>query len=398
MGSVLPAQSGRQGGRPPGKIDALLDERLQGVEWGEYRLGDLFEINPTKWYRLTIEEILCENGSVPVVSNSSTGNGVMGFSNLEANNIGNSISCSDTTLGADTMYYQKDDFIGYQHIQHFVPKFTPFNRSIAFMIISATRVATSNAGYDYAHKFNRDEMNKTMIHLPTKDGKIDFDFMESFIRELEEERIRELAAYLKVSGLDNYELSSSESKALADYPSLEFKKFPVTDVFDIKNTANILSSEIVDNSGTTPYLCASTENNAVSSYITYDNKYLEEGNCIFIGGKTFVVSYQEKDFFSNDSHNLALYLKNGDRTKLTQLYLATCVFKSLSHKYSWGNSVSKAKINSDLISLPAKDGKPDFSTMATLISAVQKLVIKNVALYADRKIEATKTVVAGNGE
>ncbi|QQF70297.1 hypothetical protein JFL59_08835 [Histophilus somni] len=50
--------------------------------------------------------------------------------------------------------------------------------------------------------------------LPTKDGKIDFEFMESFISELEEERISELSAYLTVSGLDNYELSSEEKEAL----------------------------------------------------------------------------------------------------------------------------------------------------------------------------------------
>lgn len=36
---------------------------------------------------------------------------------------------------------------------------------------------------------------------------------------------------------------------------------------------------------------------------------MDKGNCIFIGGKTFVVTYQEKDFFSNDSHNLTLRLK-----------------------------------------------------------------------------------------
>lgn len=42
--------------------------------------------------------------------------------------------------------------------------------------------------------------------------------------------------------------------------------------------------------------------------------------------------------------------------------------------------------------LPTKDGKPDYDAMAALISAVQKLVIKDVVLYADRKIEKTKDV------
>ena len=218
--------------------------------------------------------------------------------------------------------------------------------------------------------------------------------MEAFVAELEAERVAELSAYLTVSGFDNYELSDAELTALREYPNLEFDEFDILDVFTVKNTSNLLSSDIVENSGKTPYLCASSENNGVSSYIEYNKDYLEEGNCIFIGGKTFVVSYQENDFFSNDSHNLALYLNDSNkRTKLNQLYIATCVFKSLSHKYSWGNSVSKSKIKCDKISLPTKNGKPDFEMMETFISAIQKLVIRNVVDYSDRKIKATKMVI-----
>lgn len=39
---------------------------------------------------------------------------------------------------------------------------------------------------------------------------IDFDFMESFIAKLEAERTAKLSAYLKLVGLDNYELSAKE--------------------------------------------------------------------------------------------------------------------------------------------------------------------------------------------
>ena len=247
----------------------------------------------------------------------------------------------------------------------------------------------------------------TTINLPINaKNKIDFEFMESFIAELEAERVAELeaervaelSAYLKVSGLDNYELSVEEQNALQEYETLDFSEFDITEIFEIKNTSNILSTQIKENSGNTPYLCASSENNGVSSYITYDKRYLEKGNCIFIGGKTFVVSYQENDFFSNDSHNLALYLRNCDKSKLKHFYIATCLFKSLSHKYSWGNSISKTKIKNDKISLPIKDGKPNYDVMELLISAVQKLVIKDVVKYSDAKISATKQVIQEKGE
>ena len=192
-------------------------------------------------------------------------------------------------------------------------------------------------------------------------------------------------------------MSKCESEALAHFNELKWKEFNLIDIFDVKNTHNILSNEIKKDSGNVPYLCASSVNNGVSSYISYKEELVEKGNCIFIGGKTFVVSYQEKDFFSNDSHNLALYVKDLQPTKLNQLYLATCVYKGLSHKYTWGDSISGAKIKSDKIMLPiASDGSPDYSFMETFISAVQKLVIKDVVLYADKKIAATKQAVHKN--
>ena len=75
--------------------------------------------------------------------------------------------------------------------------------------------------------------------------------------------------------------------------------------------------------------------------------------------------------------------ENIKRTKLNQLFLTTCINKSLSHKYSWGDSISNTKIKKDKVSLPVKDGKPDYVTMENVISAIHKLVIKDVVLYVE---------------
>ena len=172
----------------------LDDFEKDKIEWGQYKLGDLFKINPTKYYRLLNEEIISENGTVTLISNSSTDNGVMGFSNLEANNEGNTITCSDTTLGAETMFYQKNDFIGYSHIQHLVPKSEPFNKAIASVIITASRVSTSKQ-YDYGNKFNREAMNKTKIQLPTQNDRPNYEFMETFISAIQKLVIKDVVLY-----------------------------------------------------------------------------------------------------------------------------------------------------------------------------------------------------------
>lgn len=232
---------------------------------------------------------------------------------------------------------------------------------------------------------------ESIVDLPIKNDAIDFEFIKSFNNELEALRIEELETYLTVTGLKDYILSEEEEKILKKYSTFKYEYFNIVDIFKIKNTSNILSSDIIKGSGTTPYLCASSENNAVSSYISYNDKYLDEGNCIFIGGKTFVVTYQENDFYSNDSHNLALYLKNENfRNKFVQLFMATCVNKSLSFQYSWGDSISGTKIKKDKIYLPVVDEEVDYNSMKILITAVQKLVIKELVKYTDNKINSTK--------
>ena len=363
---------------------------MQAVKWGEYTLGDFFEIENTLSFNT---DKLVPGNDYDYITRTSLNQGILrstGFVNKE--NINPAGTWSLGLLQMDFFYRKKPWYAG-QFVRKIIPKIEIKEAAILFFTTLLNKQKPrllSVLVRDVDKTFI-----STKIQLPIKDGKIDFDFMESFVAELEAQRVAELSAYLTVSGFDNYELSDSELDALQEYPELEFDEFDITDIFTIKNTSNILSCDIVENSGDTPYLCASAENNSVSSYIKYDDKYLEEGNCIFIGGKTFVVSYQEKDFYSNDSHNLALYLNNDDfRTKLNQLYIATCVFKSLSHKYSWGNSVSKAKIKNDKISLPVKNGAPNYEIMNTFISAIQKLVIKDVVIYSDQKIAATKKVIS----
>ncbi len=46
--------------------------------------------------------------------------------------------------------------------------------------------------------------------------------------------------------------------------------------------------------------------------------------------------------------------------------------------------------------LPTNDGKPDYETMERFISAIQKLVIKNVVQFTDRKLDTYKSIVPKN--
>ena len=311
----------------------------------------------------------------------------MGFSELKALNKGNTITCSDTTLGADTMYYQAIDFIGYSHIQHLVPKFSPFNKAIASIIISACRVSTSKK-YDYGNKFNREAMKNTTIHLPiTTSGEIDFEFMESFIAELEAERVAELSAYLTVSGLDNYELSSEEENALKNYQFLKWDTYNLEKLFGKSTRGKRLKGD--DRiAGTLPFVTAGEASEGISAYISNDVEVFEKNTTtIDMFGSAKYRNYK----YGADDH-VAVVHTEAVPMKAAIFVTSACHKAAHTGKFDYGHNFYAKDADALDIQLPTKDGKPDYDTMAALISAVQKLVIKDVVLYADRKIEKAKTI------
>lgn len=161
------------------------------------------------------------------------------------------------------------------------------------------------------------------------------------------------------------------------------------------NTHNILKTDVVFNSGPTPYVTAGEGNNSVVSYIEYDKDLIENGNAIMIGGKTMVITYQPFDFFSNDSHNLVLHLKSKtDVTENENLFFVTTLYKSLSHKYHWGDSISRAKIRNDEVKLPVTpDGNIDYASINLLINALKKRVISNVKDFIRKEHDAYQCVI-----
>lgn len=156
-------------------------------------------------------------------------------------------------------------------------------------------------------------------------------------------------------------------------------------MFDVANTHCVLGSWVVNRPGDTPYVTASAVNNSVVGYVDFNPNQKERGNVIMIGGKTFVVTYQSKNFFSNDSHNLTLRLKDESaRKEGVYLFLVAVVKRCMGSKYSWGNSISFDKIQSDEIILPvASPGSttPDFAFMEKYIRALEAERIRALETY-----------------
>lgn len=367
---------------------------LQSVEWGDFRLGDLFEIKPTKYYKLKNEEIISNNGNTPLISNSSTDNGVMGFSNLEGNNNGNALTCSDTTVGAETMYYQENNFIGYSHIQHLIPLFETFNMGVASMIISSSRVATSNK-YDYGNKFNREEIKKTKIKLPSKEGKIDFEFIKNFMIEIEKDCMMDLEEHLTATELKDFTLTNEEQEALNRLKTITWRKFKIEEVLEWQKSISEINPLSLDELSVSserkyPFCGQATTNNGIIEYRHLRDDVLNNKkgkSTILIHSNNQNTVYLETPFYLKDGHGATSVLQSEHLDKKTALFLMSSIKKVILEKYSYNAKATKIELKKTEIKLPVKDdNSPDYEFMELVITSIQKLVIENLVLYVDKKI------------
>ena len=163
--------------------EAVVDGHpLDTSSWKAFRIGELFEIRPTKAYKLTNSDLLNVNGNIPVVANSAQNNGVVGFSNLEATEKGGIITFSDTT-DANAIFYQSHDFIGYAHVQGMYRKFEKVSDVVMLFLATAFQSQALKMNFDYANKFRRDIALNIEISLPvTADGMPDWTWMEQYMQ------------------------------------------------------------------------------------------------------------------------------------------------------------------------------------------------------------------------
>ncbi len=190
-----------------------------------FKVGKLFDIHPTGTYKMKNNELFASDGTTPVLSNSSANNGIGGYCGLAPTEQGGMITFSDTTTGADTMFYQSSSFIGYPHVQGMYPyQQDKWDEKCCLYVISCIRKSAGN-GWSYAVKFNRELVKELSVELPVIESSdvdheytvddIDFKYMQERIAELEQERIAELDAYLVASGLDDYELTDEDKEILS---------------------------------------------------------------------------------------------------------------------------------------------------------------------------------------
>lgn len=361
-------------------MNASLNEKLRTVKWGEFKYKEVFN-RIEQGRRLKKDDQI--DGTIPFVMSGTTNAGVVNYiSNPVASFPKNAITIDifGNTFYRNYAFGAGDDTGVY------------WNDATAYssnaMLFFAVAMQKSMMGrFSYGKKLRSSQSEDFTMHLPvTDDGTIDFDFMESFIAE----RVAELSAYLTVSGLDNYELSNNEMAIIERYKKhqIPFSEFEFIKIFNnIKQGRRLKKDDQLP--GDIPFVMSGTTNTGVIGYISNPvARFPKNSITIDIFGNSF---YRNYDFGAGDDTGV-YWNTEKEYSRTCMLFFAAAMGRALRGKYSYGKKLRSSQSIHFKMQLPTKDGKPDYDAMAALISAVQKLVIKDVVLYADRKIEKTKDV------
>lgn len=401
MGSVQSFETPKSWGGRPGKIDAPLNKKLSEVKWGEYRLGDLFEVKSyTKRFDAN-KVIVSENGKHPYVVRMSSGNGQKGCIDEDEIylNEGNTISFGQDTA---TMFYQEKPYFTGDKIKILKAKFKEFNKSNAQFFLTAMAKAFESFSWG-SSSFSVDIIEGQIVSLPVKGGTIDFGFISSFIAELEAERIKELEAYLTVVGLKDYVLNEKEAAALASFDNVVWNKYKIGDLLEkaelgIKNKAFNKKTDLSasqDEVHTIPVTNAKFGDNGIMFWAKEDDFESTEMSIDIVQNGAIATGkvYPQPQRTGVLWDSYLIKPKDFIPTKEILFFLTTAIEKSIREKYSYEYKAYWSKVQDEYIMLPSQSGLPDYDCMATFISAIQKEVIKDVVLFADRKIGVAKKIV-----
>ena len=276
-----------------------------------------------------------------------------------------------------------------------VPYFTATRHNLFFVSCVIQKSIKNKFGYE--HKASWDRVKKEMILLPIKEnGEIDFDFMENFVAELEARRVAELEArrvaeleaYLLATGLKDYALTEEERNALDNYKTLKWSTYNLEELFGKSTRGKRLKGD--DRiAGTLPFVTAGEACEGISAFIGNKVEIFESNTAtIDMFGSAKYRNYR----YGADDHVAVVHT---EKIAYKAAIFTTSAIHKAAHtgKFDYGHNFYAKDADALDIMLPERDGLPDYKYMETLISAIQKLVIKDVVLYADLKIAETKAII-----
>ena len=354
----------------------LIDNELLGggdllhSNWKEFVFGDEFSIESTQ-SGIDKNKLIKAPGNVPYVTRTDVTNGIDMFICEQSSKYkvdeGNVI-----TIGLDTqtVFYQPMSFYTGQNIQ--VIRHQQLDRYNAqFLIVAIKKLVKKFSWGSYGATLTR--LRKSKIYLPVnRDGEIDFQFMSSFMKQIEHDILGTTLAVFKDRIGDN----ALKQRNLG---GVNWADFYIRDVFlhmEVGKSKGL--NHLVKSDGGISYLGATNQNNGVLCFVKSVDSLVQKGNCIaFIrngeGSMGYSV-YKSEDFIATSDMTLAYseYLN-----KYTGMFITT-IADRVRGKYNFGYKRSATRLAKEVLSLPVTpEGLPDWDFMEQYMRNIESQQILN---------------------
>ena len=161
---------------------------------------------------------------------------------------------------------------------------------------------------------------------------------------------------------------------------IDYQSFVLKDLFGESTRGKRLKSD--DRiPGKLPFVTAGENEEGVSAFIG-NNVTIFSENTITIDmfGSAKYRNYK----YGGDDHIAVVHTDK--LPKFASIYVTSAIHKSsYNGQFNYGRNFYAKDADVLNISLPTKNNQPDYALMETLISAIQKLVIKDVVLYVEHR-------------
>ncbi len=346
------------------------------TKWKEVRVGDLFDIHPTKAYKLTNSNLL-DWWDFPVVVNSSFNNWIWWFTSNKPTEQWNMITFSDT-VDANTIFYQENNFVWYAHVQWLYPK-SPYQikrtKNCLLFFCSCFRKSALTKGFDYWNKFRRAIAIELKIKLPaTETWEPDREYMENYMKDIEIKVKKKLQELKKER--ENKKINLQEWKDFHLYDEY---------LFDIDSGSKLDKSKMETDNPKINFVWRANANNWITTSVNkihninpYQAWYLTLSLWWEYLGSCFI---QPKDFYT--SQNVVVLKPKRDMPFYVKQFIANIIFKEWRTHYKAFSDELNRHIKTDFkIKLPViSTWEPDRNYMETYIKNLESKVKNRLSNY-----------------
>ena len=297
-------------------------------------------------------------GETPYVSSTSFNNGVDGF-------IGNDSSVrrfEDCLTLANSgsvgcTFYHRYAFIASDHVTQ-LKKEGLDKYAYLFMIPLINRLSEK---YSFNREINDERIKREKLLLPVTDtGEIDFQFMSSFMKQIETDILGTTLATFQNRLISN-------RLNINKLGGVNWGKFFIEDIAEIISGKDIYERERVQ--GVNPYITATSNQNGIGYFVGNTNVTLES-ECLSVNrngsvGYCFYHSY--KALYGNDTRKLRPKVKN----KYVSLFISMCITNQ-REKYGYGYKMGTGRLKRQRILLPVNNiGQPDWEFMEEYMRQIE---------------------------